>query len=284
MALVAGDRDRLRTTFDGAAQLYDEVRPGYPEELFDDVVSLSGIPPGGRVLEIGCGTGQATLPFARRGFRVLCVELGENLAAVARRNLASYPRAEVLTADFGDVPLPEGVFDLAISATAFHWLDPAVAYPKVARALRPGGTIALFWNEHVFSEASGGFFGAAQEAYERETPEIVGPDDHKGLPRPHELPDRTAEIEASGLFGGVVRRDYLGRALRRGGLPARPEHLLRPHRPRPGLPGAPLPRPPRPDRGGARRSHRQGVRHHPVRGPPEVGNGVPSRGPEASAS
>lgn len=208
MAPVAEDRDRLRTTFDGAALLYDEVRPGYPEKLFDDVVSLSGIPPGGRVLEIGCGTGQATLPFARRSYEMLCVELGENLAAVARRNLAEYPRVEVLTADFEGVPLPEGTFDLAISATAFHWLDPAVAYPKVARALRPGGTLALFWNEHVFSDASGDFFEAAQRVYERETPEIVKPDDHKGLLRPEELPDRTAEIEASGLFGGVIRRDY----------------------------------------------------------------------------
>jgi SAM-dependent methyltransferase len=184
------------------------VRPGYPEELFDDVVSLSGIPPGGRVLEVGCGTGQATLPFARRDYRVLCVELGQNLAAVARRNLASYPRAEVLTADFEDVPLPEGAFDLAISATAFHWLDPAVAYPKLARALLPGGALALFWNEHVRRDASEGFFEAAQKVYEREAPEIVKPDDHKGLPQPHELPDRTAEIEASGLFDGVIRRDY----------------------------------------------------------------------------
>jgi SAM-dependent methyltransferase len=204
---MAEDRNRLRTTFDGEALLYDKVRPGYPEELFDDVVSLSGTPPGGRVLEVGCGTGRATLPFARRGYRILCVELGENLAAVARRNLASYPRAEVLTADFEDVSVPEGAFDLAISATAFHWLDPAVAYPKAARALRTGGAIALFWNEHVHSDASGNFFGAAQEVYEREAPEIV-PDDYKGLPQPHELPDRTAEIEASGLFGGVIRRVY----------------------------------------------------------------------------
>jgi SAM-dependent methyltransferase len=208
MVPVAEERDRLRTTFDGTALLYDEVRPGYPEELFDDVVSLSGIPPGGRVLEIGCGTGQATLPFARQGYPILCVELGEKLAAVARSNLAPYPRAEVLTADFEDVPLPDGAFDLAISATAFHWLDPTVAYPKVARALRPGAAIALFWNEHVFSNASGGFFEAAQEVYKRETPEIVKPDDHKGLPRPEDLPDRTAEIEASGFFGGVTRRDY----------------------------------------------------------------------------
>ncbi len=95
-----------------------------------------------------------------------------------------------------------------MSATAFHWLDPAVAYPKVARALRPGGALALFWNEHVRRDASEGFFEAAQRVYEREAPEIVKPDDHKGRPQPHELPDRTAEIETSGLFDGVIRRDY----------------------------------------------------------------------------
>ena len=208
MPPMTEDQNRLRTTFDGAALLYDQVRPGYPEELFDDMVALSRLPPGGRVLEIGCGTGQATVPLARRGYRVLCVELGENLATVARRNLVPYPRAEVQTGDFEEYPLQEGAFDLAASATAFHWLDPAVAYPKVARALRPGGVIALFWNEHVHSDASGGFFEAAQEVYEREALEIVKPEDHKGLPRPEDLPDRTEGIEASGLFAGVVRRDY----------------------------------------------------------------------------
>src|SRR5215210_4990156 len=133
---MAYERDRLRTTFDEAASLYDEVRPGYPEDLFDDVVSLSGIPPGGRILEIGCGTGQATVPFARRGYRILCVELGENMAAVARRNLEGYPQVEVLTGAFEDWPLQDEAFDVAISATAFHWLNPATAYPKVAGALR----------------------------------------------------------------------------------------------------------------------------------------------------
>jgi SAM-dependent methyltransferase len=51
------------------ASLYDEVRPGYPERLFDDLASLSGTGPGTRALESGCGTGQATLPLARRGYR-----------------------------------------------------------------------------------------------------------------------------------------------------------------------------------------------------------------------
>src|ERR671911_1963809 len=112
---MAGERAKLRAIFDGAALLYDEVRPGYPEELFDDVVSLSGIPSGGRILEIGCGTGQATVPFARRGYRILCIELGDNMAAVARRNLEGYPQAEVRTGAFEESSLQEGVFDLAIS-------------------------------------------------------------------------------------------------------------------------------------------------------------------------
>jgi SAM-dependent methyltransferase len=206
---MADERARLRTTFDEAALLYDEARPGYPDALFDDVVSLSGMPPAGRILEVGCGTGQATLPFARRGYRILCVELGENLAALARRNLAGYPQTEVHTAAFEEWPLQEAAFDLAISATAFHWLDPDVAYPKVARALKHGGSLALFWNVHVHSDASEGFFEKAQRIYERETPEIVGPDDYKGLPRPGEVPDRTPEIEGTGLFGDVTTRSYV---------------------------------------------------------------------------
>ena len=198
----------MRSTFDGAASLYDEARPGYPEELFDDVVSLSGIPSGGRILEVGCGTGQATLPLARRGYDILCVELGENLAAVARRNLSAYPRVEVLTRDFEEGPLPGGAFDLLVSATAFHWLDPTVAYPKAARCLRPGGDIALFWNEHVGTGADGGIFAEAQEVYAREAPEIWD-GTFSGPPLPEGLPDRTGEIESSGLFGLVVRRTYL---------------------------------------------------------------------------
>jgi SAM-dependent methyltransferase len=104
------------------ASLYDEVRPGYPERLFDDLASLSGTEPGARALEIGCGTGQATLPLARRGYRILCVELGANLAAVARTKLADYPNARVLACSFEEWPLKEGTFDLVVSATAFHWL------------------------------------------------------------------------------------------------------------------------------------------------------------------
>ena len=82
-----------------------------------------------------------------------------------------------------------------------------MAYPRVARALGDGGTLALFWNVHVHSDASEGFFEATQEVYAREAREIW---DHRyeGPPRQEEVPDRTGEIEGSGLFDAVTRRNY----------------------------------------------------------------------------
>jgi SAM-dependent methyltransferase len=203
-----GQRGRLRETFDDVALLYDEVRPGYPQALFDDLVSLSGVPPGGRILEIGCGTGQATLPLARRGYRMLCVELGEHLAAVARRNLAPYPQVAVLTRAFEDWSVEEGAFDLAISATAFHWIDETLRYERTARALKPGGAVAPFWNLHVHTDRGGGFFEEVQEVYERVAPEIADPASTL-LPWPDHIPESEAgRIGATGLFGPATVRRY----------------------------------------------------------------------------
>jgi protein-L-isoaspartate O-methyltransferase len=82
--MAEADRARLRATFDEAAERYDRTRPGYPPAVFDDLAELAGVGPGRRVLEIGPGTGQATVPLAERGCRIVAVELGAGLAAVAQ--------------------------------------------------------------------------------------------------------------------------------------------------------------------------------------------------------
>lgn len=195
------ERTRLRAIFDQGALLYDEARPGYPEALFDDVVSISGMPPDGRILEIGCGTGQATISFARGGYRILCIELGENLAAVARRNLVAFPRVEIITGDFESWPVGEGAFDLVTSATAIHWIDESIRYRKIARALKPGGAVAPFRYSHVYTDKEPGFFEEVQRIYERVAPEIVDPA-FKGLLKPEDIPAKEVErIEATGLYG-----------------------------------------------------------------------------------
>ena len=85
------ERTALRGIFDQAAQDYNEVRPGYPQLLVDDIIALSHLPAGGRILEIGCGTGQATLPFARRGYAMFCLDIGKDLAAIAARKCMPFP-------------------------------------------------------------------------------------------------------------------------------------------------------------------------------------------------
>lgn len=162
------------SVFDEVAELYDRARPHYPEKLFDDLADLACIGPGCRVLEIGPGTGRATVPLAERGCAIVAVELGPNLAAVARRNLARFPHVEVVVAPFEDWPLPPEPFDTVVSATAFHWLDPAVREGKVRAALRPGGTLATFASDHV-AGGTEAFFAEVQACYERWDPAVEPP-------------------------------------------------------------------------------------------------------------
>jgi len=171
---------RLRQTFDTAAEQYDRARTGYPPELFDRLAADGLIGPGVRVLEIGCGTGQATVPLASRGCSIVAVELGAAMAAVARRNVDSFGSVDVQVSSFEEWPPPERPFDLVFAANAYHWIDPAVRVAKAARALRPGGALVTVDMRH----ALGGtveFFAAAQKCYERfdpsTTPGLVPADD-----------------------------------------------------------------------------------------------------------
>jgi SAM-dependent methyltransferase len=208
---MAIDRRSLRQHFDTAALAYDAARPGYPQVLFDDLVALSEIPPIGRILEIGCGTGQATVPLARRGYHILAVELGAQLAAVAQRNLADYPRAEVVASDFETWHSEPAAFDLVIAATSFHWLDAATRYAKVARLLMPGGALAPFRNEHVKSEQDGDFFAVAQEVYRRVVPALAAT--YLGPRRTEDVVDNeSGRIAASGFFGPVAVRRFVWEA------------------------------------------------------------------------
>ena len=197
------EREQLRQTFDRAAERYDRVRPEYPEALFDDLVALAGLAPGDHLIEVGCATGKATRPLARRGFRITCVELGAELAAAARRNLAGFP-VQVVRGQFEDWQPPEPA-SLVYAATAWHWIDPAVRYRRAWQALRPGGHLAVWAAGHVFPDGGDPFFHEIQDIYD----EIgEGQPPGEGRPRPGELPDDRAGIEASGLFEVTAVRHY----------------------------------------------------------------------------
>lgn len=192
-------------TFDEIAEAYDRARPGYPTAAFDDIAHLADLTPGARILEIGCGTGQSTVEWARRGYAVTCIELGAALAEVARRNLAPYSAVDVRVGSFEGADLPDGAFDLVFASQAWHWLDSEISYGKAARILRPGGSLGLLWNIPVDPHTSDGFFARSMPIYRRHAPDLASED---GSETAVQRRDRYVEgIAASGCFGPVqVRR------------------------------------------------------------------------------
>jgi SAM-dependent methyltransferase len=199
------DPKELRRTFDEDAALYDAARPGYPDELVQDLVVLGRVAPGDRVLEVGCGTGQLTVPLARRGLRIVCVELGERMATVARRNLEQFPEVAVETGDFEHWDTGGRSFDIIVAATSWHWLAPEVRYGKAAQVLRSDGRLAVISTQHVLPDGGDGFFREIQEVYET----LGVGDGSGGPPLPSDVPDLRTEIGASGLFEAIEVRRYV---------------------------------------------------------------------------
>lgn len=193
------DRERLRDTFDRSADLYQQARPDYPDALFDRLMSITGLRPGDRVLEIGAGPGKATLPLARRGLQITAIEPGSALAAQARNNVAGYP-VEVVRSRFEDWMGPPGEFAAVIAATSWHWVDPHLRYTMAARALRPAGHLVVWTAQHVFPRDGDSFFAQLQEVYDA----IEGDNDRPSMPAPGELSELTSEIDRCGQFDVVA--------------------------------------------------------------------------------
>jgi SAM-dependent methyltransferase len=124
-------------SFGGAAENYDAFRPRYPDQLIDDVLA----PRAHRVLEGGAGTGIASMQLIERGADLLAVEPDARMAAVARSK-----GIPVELATFEDWDPAGRRFDLVVFAASFHWVDPAVALPKIRGILDDGGKLALIWN------------------------------------------------------------------------------------------------------------------------------------------
>ncbi|WP_438484702.1 class I SAM-dependent methyltransferase [Streptomyces sp. S186] len=140
----ASTRSR-RHIFGDDAEQYDTARPGYPPQLTQDVLDFASLAAAEAALEVGAGTGKATLPFARSGVAVTCVEPDVRMARVLRRRCAELPRVTIEVADF-EAWRPARRYGLLYCAQAWHWVDPAVRWARARAALSPGGAIALFWN------------------------------------------------------------------------------------------------------------------------------------------
>ncbi len=136
----------LEGTFDTVAPIYEKLRPGYVDELYQTIFNYISINELSNVVEVGIGSGQATLPFLQMGCKFSAVEYGEHFSELCREKFKDYPNFSVITNKFENVDFANEAYNLVFSASAFHWVPEEIGYPKVYAMLKSGGVFARFAN------------------------------------------------------------------------------------------------------------------------------------------
>lgn len=160
------NRRHLGRVFNDVPGLYDRVRPGYPDELF----AITGMDERSSVLEVGCGTGQATRSLAPLGGSVTAVEPGVELAALARQRLAAFDNVKVETSTFEEWDDRGPRFDVLVAASSWHWVDPAIGWKRAHDLLRPGGWMALLGHVVVRRPGEPEVYAETADLHERFSP------------------------------------------------------------------------------------------------------------------
>lgn len=200
--------------YKGIAGIYDEIRPSYPEKLIEDIIAKTDLKLTDRLLEIGAGTGKATLQFAEKGFAIHAIELGEDMAEILKDKCNHYPNVSVEVAPFEEWNCPgDWKYDMIYSAQAFHWVDKNVKYKKCHELLTDKGYLVLFWYNPCNDKLP-----ATQEIDEKVAriveKYVANYFVDKGLPERYahsgiaKEDERAAEVEASGLFKVVEKIEY----------------------------------------------------------------------------
>jgi len=135
----------FNASFDVFAETYHSVRPGYPAQVYTDIKKVCSLDSTSRLLEIGAGSGIATVEIAKFGSKIAAIEPGSHLAAIAREQTKEYRNVEVREEAFEDFQSAER-FDAILAFTSFHWLKGEDKYQRVLKLLKDAGNLVLVWN------------------------------------------------------------------------------------------------------------------------------------------
>ncbi len=143
----------FNASFDVFAETYHSIRPGYPAQLYVDIKKLCGVGKGSRILEIGAGSGIATVELAKICGRVVAIEPGKHLAAIARKQTKKFSNVEIFEETFEGFK-SSNRFDAVLAFTAYHWIDQGIGYQKVRDLMGDAGSFVLVWNSFFLSDSA----------------------------------------------------------------------------------------------------------------------------------
>ncbi len=159
-----------RFTFNKNVKNYDKWRPTYCKELFSDIIQYSELNQYKKAIEVGIGTGQATLPILISGCDVTAIELGKDLAEFSKEKFKKFKNFSICNTSFEDFKCDDNSIDILYSATAFHWIPEDIGYPKALMLLKNNGTLALFWNKPFVARKDDFLHQKIQSIYQKYRP------------------------------------------------------------------------------------------------------------------
>jgi SAM-dependent methyltransferase len=162
------DEDTRAVIFGRDAVAYEEARPSYPDAVIEHVISLMDAR---KAVEVGAGTGKATVGMAREGLEITCLEPSPQMAELLEAR--GLPGVEVAVTTFEGWAGEPGSIDLLFAAQAWHWVDRDTGFAKAFSILRPGGVIALMWNIPLDR------YGRHEETYTRHAPQLLAESDDR---------------------------------------------------------------------------------------------------------
>jgi len=149
-------------SFKKKALLYEKMRPGYPKAWISDLRKVTKIDSSSKILEVGSGTGKATSDLVKISKNITCLDPGKEMLEIARRK---FPNLTFVNSAFEDFDSPE-LYDLIISAMAWHWIDPEAGYKKAASLLTDAGFLSIIRYYHIDPDPEA-FHNRAQHIYEQ---------------------------------------------------------------------------------------------------------------------
>jgi SAM-dependent methyltransferase len=180
-----------RAGFESGSDIYERSRPGYPEDVISYLVDTLGLGAESRVLDLAAGTGKMTRQLRTVTQRCIAVEPSPSMRAVFT---GSVPGGLMAAGTAEQIPVATGSMHAVVVAQAFHWFDNPATVEEIARTLRPGGGLILLWNERD-----------ERDPLIAELVRVSKWDVCQPYPIGN---DFSTTIEASGLFGPVVRRKF----------------------------------------------------------------------------
>jgi SAM-dependent methyltransferase len=193
---------KLGRTFKKVGESYHIGRREYPKQLIQDIIKISKMNKDSLVLDVGCGTGLSTIPFAKTKSKIIGIDISKNMLDIAKKLSVKHKNISYEQISFEKFNSPSSSFDLMLFGTSMHWLDSKLVYGKTNKLLKKTGYMALFW-EPIRSLCKAVRLMGMEEIFVSNCP------NYPKIPASINMPKiRKKDIEQSKLFAKPILKKY----------------------------------------------------------------------------